>query len=405
MVSFSLEDWVIGISTFAILFVGYGLGCYFLYQSRKMKINLLSILSLSMISVSFAWLPVVIDFFTVLVTGLSNDILIYIYLTWIQLPITVLLSQYVAAELLVPSKKLLVVYFLEFLGILFLIFLILDPSNSVICLGYPFKNFYYKISLNIASPTGILGFILIIFVFIFSGIGYIYKSFLSFKSIRNNFRFLGLGMIFIALFGLLDSLVNGVYLVLVRIGATFGLILTYWGLKPKIRKKNHRYSENMKLVSYFLHKPKKSNLLGEIEYYQELLKRPISLFISFYSSDLKLFKIKEIIQKLKEFPEINNKVYWTHEINDDIFEFSQNIIEKFDIMLLFCTKESLNSPEIKNQWISAFESNKIIIPISIKSEIIPDTLRQNEILLYDIYDFNKNILNLRYLILKSIFLK
>ena len=119
MVNFTFDDLIIGVSTLVILLFGYGLGSYFLYKSIKMKTKLLSILSLSMISVSFAWLPVVLDFFLVLFTNLSSDLLVYIYLTWVQLPISVLLSQYVAAELLLPSKKIYIIYFLEIIGILF----------------------------------------------------------------------------------------------------------------------------------------------------------------------------------------------------------------------------------------------------------------------------------------------
>lgn len=405
MVSYNFEDWVIGISTLAILIFGYGLGSYFFYQSRKFKSNLLSLLSLSMISVTFAWLPVVLDFFLVLFTNSSINLIISVYLTWIQLPITILLSQYAAAELLLPSKKIFVFYFLEFLGISFVISLILNPTNAVNVVGFPLENFYYKISLKIDSIPGIIGVIMIIFAFIFSGIGYIYKSTMSKRSIKNNFRFLGLGMIFISLFGLLDSLVNGLLLVLVRVGAIMGLFLTYWGLKPKVRKKQGLYEDDMKVISYFLHKPKSTDIKGQIEYYNKLLKRPINVFMNFSQDDSKVFKIREVMQKLKEFPEINKKIYWTHEMEEDIFEFTQNFIDKFDIMLLFCSRQALNSAEVNNQWISAFENNKIIIPISVKLEFIPESLRQNEVFLYDLYDFNKNIFNLRYIILKSIFLK
>ena len=403
--NFNFEDWIIGLSTLVILIFGYGLGFYFFYQSRKMKTLLLSLLSLSMISVSFAWLPVVLDFFLVLFDNIRFNLLVYIYLTWVQLPFTVLLSQYVAAELLVPSKKVYVMYFLEFMGILFLVFLFLDPVNSINPMWYPSGNFYYKFSLNINSITGIIGIILIIFVLTFSGIGYLYKSSISNKTIRKNFGFLGLGMIFVSLFGLLNSIVNGIFLVFVRIGAICGLFLTYWGLKPRVRKKQVLIEDDMKLISYFLHKPKSNDIIGEIEYYRKLLKRPISLFMSFYEGDLKLFKIREIVLKLKDFPEINNKIYWTYEMERDIFKFSQEMIDKFDIMLLFCSKDALNSTEIKNQWISAYENGKIIIPICMKSDFIPESLKSHEILFYDLYDFNKNMLYLRYLMLKSIFLK
>jgi len=358
-----------------------------------------------MISVSFAWLSVVLDFFLVLFTNSSSNIIIYVYLTLIQLPITILLSQYVAVELLLPSKKKYILSFLGLIGILFLISLFLEPINSVNAVGFPLENFYYKICLNINSLSGIFGVILIIFVFIFSGVGFIYKSFVSQKSIRNNFRYLGLGMIFISLFGLLESIIISVFLVLIRIGVIIGLFLTYWGIRPQILKKHGTYSDDIKAVSYFLHKPKSTDTLGQIEYYRKMLNRSITIFMSFYENDLKLFKIREIKQKLKEFPEINKKIYLTHEMGEDIFEFTQNMIDKFDIMLLFCTKDALNSAEVKNQWISAFENEKIIIPICVKLDLVPESLKQNEILIYDLYDFNKNMLNLRYLILRSIFIK
>ena len=405
MVNFTFDDLIIGVSTLVILLFGYGLGSYFLYKSIKMKTKLLSILSLSMISVSFAWLPVVLDFFLVLFTNLSSDLLVYIYLTWVQLPISVLLSQYVAAELLLPSKKIYIIYFLEIIGILFLVFLFLDPLNSVNPVGYPVENFYYKISIKINSLPGIFCIVLVLFVFFFSGIGYIYKSFISKPQIKNNFRFLGIGMIFIYLFGILDSIVEGIFLVLIRLGAIVGLFLSYWGLRPRIQKKTLNYDNHIKMITYFLHKPKSTDISGEIEYYSDLLKRPITLFMSFYPEDLKMYKIREIIQKLKIYPEIRDIIYRTYKTDEDMFEFTQNVITKFDVMLVFCSKEAFSSTEVKNQWISALDNNKSIIPVYIKPDYVPNLLKNNEGLLYDLYDFDKTILNLRYLILKAIFSK
>ncbi len=405
MVNFSFEDWLINISTLGILLFGYGLGIYFFYKSRKLKINLLSLLSLSMISLSFGWLAVVIDFFSVLITSSNIDLFLFIYLTWVQLPFSVLLSQYVAIELLLPMKKLYLLSFLLILSFLFLIFLIINPINSVIIIGYPIKPFYYKAGLKIDSIVGVIGIVLMAFVLIFSGLGYIYKSHISNTSIKNNFRYLGMGMIFISSFGILDSIVEGYILVLVRIGAIFGLWLTYWGLKPRIFKKPTSYDEKMKLINYFLYKPTSTDLLGEIDYYSKLLKRQINIFMSFNPKDIKLFKIKEVATALKNYPEIKNILYWQHEMNENVFEFTENNIDKFDLMIIFCSKLALSSASIKNQWISAAENKKPIIPVYLNLDHIPPIIKQNEGLFYDLYDFNKNVQRLRYLILKTIFNK
>ena len=127
--------------------------------------------------------------------------------------------------------------------------------------------------------------------------------------------------------------------------------------------------------------------------------------MSFYPEDLKMYKIREIIQKLKIYPEIRDIIYRTYKTDEDMFEFTQNVINKFDVMLVFCSKEALSSTEVKNQWISALDNNKSIIPVYIKPDYVPDLLKNNEGLLYDLYDFDGTILNLRYLILKAIFIK
>ncbi|MBY9016706.1 MAG: hypothetical protein KGD68_13515, partial [Candidatus Lokiarchaeota archaeon] len=71
MVTYTNEDWLIGLSTFGILIFGYSLGFFYLYKSRKMKIKLLSFYSLSQIMLATAWLPIIVDFFSVMLTNNS----------------------------------------------------------------------------------------------------------------------------------------------------------------------------------------------------------------------------------------------------------------------------------------------------------------------------------------------
>lgn len=236
MVNFTAEDWLIGFSTMGIVISGYIIGVFFLYKSRKLKIRLLSIYSIGFIFVTTAWLPIVIDFISVLLTGSSINKILYVYLMWIPAPIAAIFIYYIAAEFLAPKKKWYVLTpFLVYIAFTML-GTILNPLGVVIFIGPPLAGFIHKAGLDPTGISSLLGLINFLILLVFAGFGYLYKALKSKGVIRKKFFFLSISVIFIVLFGLLDSLTSGIVLVLVRVGAMSNFIFAYLGLREEPEK-------------------------------------------------------------------------------------------------------------------------------------------------------------------------
>ncbi len=75
---------------------------------------------------------------------------------------------------------------------------------------------------------------------------------------------------------------------------------------------------------------------------------------------------------------------------------------KGDVMILFCSKRALNSIPVKKEWTAADALGKPIIPIFVDPAYIPPLLSSRLGLEYDFYDMERNIRDLRNLILKKV---
>jgi len=236
MVDFSNEDWLIGLATFGIIIFGYGLGFYYFYSSRKLKIKLLTFYSLSQIFAATAWLAIVIDFFSVLLTSNSINKILYVYLMWLSAPIAGILLFYIATEFIAPKKKwYILIPYLIYNGFT-MIGTILNPLGVVIFIEPPQTGFIHKAGLdpaNISSFFGLLGFLIIIG---FAGFGYIYKAIKAKGVIRKKYYYLSVSIFLINGFGMLDSLTAGIVLVLVRLGAMSSFLFVYLGLREEPEK-------------------------------------------------------------------------------------------------------------------------------------------------------------------------
>lgn len=404
MTDFTFDDWLIGYSTIGILVVGYALGSYLFYKSRKLKVNLLSFYSLSLISVTFGWLPIFLDFLIVLVSGSHINLLLYISLMWIQMPFTMMFVLLVAAELLTPKKKWYIFGVIVFLSVLFLILLFLDPFGSTIVIGPPIKGFYHKAGLNPFTLTGLVGFVLILFYVIFGGIGLLIKSIKSKGDIKRKFVFFSLALIIGGTCGFLDSLTESFTLVLVRIGVISGTWLGYLGLKPrnpKEVKKKIPSDREVELVSYILGKSEDVDLSKEISLLCEDFNQELLVFVSYATKDDETFKIRQISEALTSYPEIKDVLYWQEDLEDNIFEYMNDNLGKCNVMILFCSKAALGSVPVKKEWTAADAMGIPIIPVFLNPNHIPPLLKSRLGFEYDFYDFQKNVDMLRYLILKK----
>ncbi len=126
------------------------------------------------------------------------------------------------------------------------------------------------------------------------------------------------------------------------------------------------------------------------------------IFVSYATKDAQTFKINEFAKKLKGFPEIKKVLYWQEHMQDNIFKFMNDNLGKCDIMLLFCSKNALNSKPVEKEWTAAEAIGVPIIPIFIDTDHIPPLLKSRLGIEYDINDIDKNIRDLRTLILKKI---
>lgn len=404
MTEFVFDDWLIGISTIGILIFGYGFGVYLFYKSRKLKVNLLTFYSLSVIAVSFGWLPIFLDFLIVIVSESHINLLIYIAIMWIQMPFTVIFVLYIAAELLVPKKKWYIIIGLILSSVIFLISLFLDPFGSVVIVGPPLKGFYHKAGLNPSTLPGLIGLASMLFYIFFGGFGFLVKSIKSKGDIKKKFLYLSLALIIGGTSGFLDSLTESFILVLVRIGVISATWFGYLGLKPgrpKEAKQKMPTDKEVELVSYMLGKSDDADLSKEISSLCEDFDEEVLVFVSYATKDDETFKVRQISEALTSYPEIKDVLYWQEDLNDNIFEYMDDNLGKCNVMVLFCSKAALKSVPVKKEWTAADAMGIPIIPVFFSKDYIPPLLKSRLGFEYDFYDFQKNVDMLRYLILKK----
>ena len=131
-------------------------------------------------------------------------------------------------------------------------------------------------------------------------------------------------------------------------------------------------------------------------------KKRLLVFVSYATKDAHSYKISEIAEKLKAFPEIKTVLYWQENMHDNIFKFMNDNLEKCDIMLLFCSENTLNSTPVEKEWTAAEAIDLPIIPIFFNLDHIPPLLKSRLGMEFDFSDLDKNIQELRSLILKKI---
>lgn len=128
----------------------------------------------------------------------------------------------------------------------------------------------------------------------------------------------------------------------------------------------------------------------------------ILVFISYATKDAELFHISEIAEKLTQYNEIDDVLYWQEDVDDNIIAYMNKNLEKCDVVLLFCSQNSLNSEPVQKEWTAAVAINKAIIPIFIYDRYIPTLLKPLLGIKFNPSDMHKNITNLKKTIIKKV---
>jgi len=243
----STLGWLIGLSAVFIVSFSCGFGIFFIYKSIKLNARLLLYLGLGIIFIGSALSSVVTDFVSVLTTGENINIVLFDILTYSVATLGGLCFIYVAAEILYPKRKKIIIYSCLFLIILLEVLIFLDPINS-----FTYNNpesserDLIHSSIAIGTPVALVFIIYIIHVFIFVGVGFLKKALESEGIIRKKFFMLSLGAFIHSIAAILDgTLYPGLILIFVRLSWLSGHVLYYFGLKetPEKREKIHPRKE------------------------------------------------------------------------------------------------------------------------------------------------------------------
>ncbi len=127
----------------------------------------------------------------------------------------------------------------------------------------------------------------------------------------------------------------------------------------------------------------------------------LKIFLSYATVDADLFKIPQIVAQLERMPGIGNVLFWQEDMRDNIIEYMNDNLGDTDVVLLFCSPNSLNSTPVSKEWTAADAMNIPILPIFLKSDHIPPLLRSRLGVEYDAFDFDKVIQEIYQLILKK----
>ncbi len=161
-------------------------------------------------------------------------------------------------------------------------------------------------------------------------------------------------------------------------------LINQMGYKHRHAKKLGSFFMKNQWVSQFNHFPKRKE-----EEAKRKKKGDINIYMSYSTIDAPLFKIRELSENLNEKEEIRESLYWEEDVKEDIIDYMDKNLEKCDIMLLFCTKNSKNSQPVKNEWSSFLYSGKPIIPIYINFEFVPFILQSKKGIKFDPFNFNQ----------------
>jgi hypothetical protein len=118
--------------------------------------------------------------------------------------------------------------------------------------------------------------------------------------------------------------------------------------------------------------------------------------------DAEMYRIEELTNRLLEYNEIKEVLYWQKDMRDNIVKFMSDNLGRCHAVLLFCSENALNSEAVDKEWTAADMMNKMIIPVFIETnEFVPPLIKSRLGIPFDLIDFEKNVVNIYNLIIKK----
>ena len=128
----TLVGWISGLSATGVVIFSVIMGLFVIYKSRKINANLLFCMGLVFIFAGLCWSAGFIDIVTILLTGNNMDNSYGLFGIWayMWIPPMFITALYISAEIMIPEKKWYIVPIYVVLGVIFEIFLFMDPFGS-----------------------------------------------------------------------------------------------------------------------------------------------------------------------------------------------------------------------------------------------------------------------------------
>jgi len=417
MLFLSINGWINGVSSLIIIIFGWSFGIYFILNSRKEKSKLLLYFGFLMVFYSNTYISYVTDFFFLLFTGknpwglltytiFSEVDLLACLTTWMWASPMIYIAALIGAEFALPQKIKYIKLIFLIAVILYEIFLFLDYGNNLTSIPEVNPGDLADAWFTFGSPLFLIGIISGVLLFMFNGVGILLRSLQAKGLIRKKLLIIAFGFILlISIISVFEGFTTpGPFIILIRSSMIFSWVLLYYGIRPQKEKKREKKvpsKEVAKFASYMLGKQK---VITNIEQslLNESVKQNLLLFISYATKDVDTFKVHDIAKKLTEFPEIENVLYWEEHMEDNIFEYMDENLDKCDAMILFCSEHARDSVPVKKEWTAAEALGKPIIPVFYNPSHIPALLSSRLGVQFDFYDMERNVQDLRNLILKKV---
>ncbi len=408
----SLIGWINGITVCIKVIFDIIAGSIFLYKSKKENVRLLVYFAFSYVSVSVIFLPYFIDFISILFTDSNLNLEIYIFLSIARNIIAepVLISFiFVGTTLLLKEKRkymlwvyliMLAIYEVSFLFNFDSVAILINPT-------IPGSDLIF-IQIGIITPQFIILAISFGTILIFNGLGFFYKGLNSDGIIKRKFMMLSVAFIMFFGAGLFETLFEpGIYLLFTRTIFESTAFFVYFAIMPKRVKKLKTKSleQEKELISFMKRELKEDTIAQPSNCDISSRNANLVIFISYSTKDAENYQINLVSDKLLQFEEIGEVLYWQEHMKDNIIKYMNDNLGRCDVMLLFCSKNALMSVPVEKEWTAAEALNKPIIPIFMDSRYIPPLLSSRLGLEYEKINFDGFINNLYDLIAKkSIFI-
>ena len=232
-----LETYLNGISAFCVLITGFYFGIRFIMHYRKLKKSLLPLIAGMAFGMGLLYLGPTTAFFYLLFTNGNISGILYGYLSYFAMPLTLSLAMYLGFDIFKPSwKKWIMIFFSIFtiiwwLSMIFFINLFFESTTTDVG-----KLIDISFIMPIGKPMVAVG---ILSVFFLLGGGFLSISRkIEDKEKRKKSLFLAIGWSLFAIGAILDTFIAPNLVALARLVMLMGYILIFLGFSPVSKNEN-----------------------------------------------------------------------------------------------------------------------------------------------------------------------